>query len=60
MGHRANFILVENKKPEIYYSHRGAQNTPEILAQGLAFCDNYFKQFTEDGWLMDNAFEGGP
>ncbi len=60
MGHRANLILVENKEPKIYYSHRAAQNTPEILAQGLAFCDNYFKQFNEDGWLMDNAFaEGG-
>lgn len=60
MGHRANLIIIENKEPKIYYTHWGAQNTPNILAQGLEFCEQYFRGFNEDGWLMDNAWaEGG-
>lgn len=60
MGHRANLVLVENKEPKIYYTHWRAQETPNILAQGLDFCEKYFKEFNEEGWLMDNAFaEGG-
>lgn len=60
MGHRANLVLVENKESKIYYTHSRAQEMPNILAQGLDFCEKYFKGFDEDGWLMDNAFaEGG-
>lgn len=60
MGQRANFVIVENNKSRIYYSHWEAEHTPNILAQGLEFCEKYFKEFTEDGWIMDNAFaEGG-
>lgn len=60
MGHRANLIIVENKEPKIYYTHWESQKTPNILAQGLEFCENYFKTFNEDGYLMDNAYaEGG-
>ena len=60
MGHRANLVLVENKEPIIYYTGRRAQETPNILAQGLNFCEKYFSEFDEVGWLMDNAFaEGG-
>ena len=60
MGHRANLVTVENNEPRIYYSHWRAQDTPNILAQGLEFCEKYFKEFNEDGWLMDNAWaEGG-
>lgn len=60
MGHRANLILVEDKEPKIYYSHWDGQNTPNILSQGLEFCEKHFKKFKEDGWLMDNAWaEGG-
>lgn len=60
MGHRANFILVEGKKHKIYYTHWRALEIPNILAQGLDFCEKYFKEFNEDGWLMDNASaEGG-
>jgi len=59
MGQRANLVLVENKEPKIYYSQWGAQKTPNILAQGLDFCEKYFKEFNEDGWLLDNAFADG-
>lgn len=60
MGHRANLVLVENKKYKIYYTHWKAQETPNILAQGLDFCEKYFKEFDENSWLMDNVFaEGG-
>lgn len=60
MGQRANLVIVENNEPRIYYSHWDAPYTPNILAQGLEFCEKYFKDFNEDGWLMDNAFaEGG-
>ena len=60
MGHRANLVLVENREPKIYYAPWRAQETPSILAQGFDFCESYFKEFTEEGWLMDNAFaEGG-
>lgn len=60
MGQRANFVIVENNEPKIYYSHWEAPHTPNILAQGLEFCETYFKEFNEDGWLMDNAYaEGG-
>ncbi|MCB0512698.1 MAG: hypothetical protein KDC60_04610 [Bacteroidetes bacterium] len=51
---------MENKEPIIYYTGRRAQETPNILAQGLNFCEKYFSEFDEVGWLMDNAFaEGG-
>lgn len=60
MGHRANFIILENDQPRIYYSHGRAQETPSILAQGLAFCEAYFLGFNEWSLLMDNAWaEGG-
>ncbi|HAI75343.1 MAG TPA: hypothetical protein DCM08_03775, partial [Microscillaceae bacterium] len=51
---------MENGAYKIYYSGRGAHYTPHILAQGLAFCEQYFKEFTEESVLMDNAWgEGG-
>jgi hypothetical protein len=60
MGNRSNLVIVENKEPKIYYTHWSAQKTPNILAQGLEFCEKYFKGFSEYGWLMDNAWsEGG-
>ena len=60
MGHRANLVILENQISRIYFTHWRAQETPNILAQGLEFCEKYFKEFEEDGWLMDNAFaEGG-
>ena len=60
MGQRANLVIVQNSEPKIYYTHWRAQETPNILAQGLEFCEKYFKEFNEDGWLMDNAWaEGG-
>lgn len=59
MGHRSNLVLIENNEPKIFYS-KGAQQTPNILAQGLDYCEKYFKRCYYDGWLMDNAFaEGG-
>lgn len=60
MGQRANFVILENKEVRIHYSNWEAPNTPNILAQGLEFCESYFKEFNEMTWLMDNAFaEGG-
>ncbi len=60
MGHRANFVIVENSIIKIYFSQGKAQETPNILAQGLAFCEKYFEEFIEESMLMDNAWaEGG-
>jgi len=60
MGHRANLILVENKTPKIYSDHWDGQKTPNLLAQGLVYCENHFKGLKEDGYLMDNVWaEGG-
>lgn len=60
MGHRANLILVENNNTKTFYSHWSGNITPRILAQGLKFCENYFKKYDETNWLLDNAWaEGG-
>lgn len=60
MGQRANLIIVENREHKVYYSHWLAQETPNILAQGLEFCEKYFTEFSEDKLLLDNASaEGG-
>lgn len=60
MGHRANLVLVEKDKVNIYYSKWDGRNASKILSQGLRFCENHFKKYDEDGWLMDNTWaEGG-
>ncbi len=60
MSHRANFVWLENEDLKIYYSSMGALYSPQLLAQGFLFCKEYFKEFHEHGWLMDNAWaEGG-
>lgn len=60
MGHRANLVLIENNKPKIYYSHWDGNKIPNILAQGMDFCEKYFVTLNEDHGLMDNAWaEGG-
>ncbi len=60
MGQRANFVWIENGITTIHYSGYQAGNTAKIVAQGLQFCRNFFKEFTIDIFLMDTAFaEGG-
>lgn len=60
MGLRANLIIIENGKIEIYYTHTQAENTPNILAQGLEFCEKHFRNFDESNRLMNNTWaEGG-
>ena len=60
MGARANFIILENNTPKIFYAIWDAPDVPRIMAQGLEFCENYFRKQYESGFLMDNAFaEGG-
>ncbi|MEG0931177.1 hypothetical protein, partial [Algoriella sp.] len=60
MGHRANLIIIENEKNKIYYSHWSGNSIPNIISQGLEYCEKYFKNFNEDGYIMDNAWaEGG-
>lgn len=60
MSTRAHFIIVEKGEKKIFRSKDG-QVAPNILAQGLDFCESYFKKMHEDERLvLDNAFaEGG-
>lgn len=59
MSSRANFVLIENRQVQLYYSTY-ALSTPAILAQGLEFCESLFKKHICCEYLLDNAWaEGG-
>lgn len=60
MGERANFVLVENGHTTIFYHKWWAYKTDRILAQGLSFCEQLFKdKCTEEFCLMNNAWADG-
>lgn len=44
MGELANYIWKENNETTMYYMRRGSYQTTNVLAQGLAFCKDYFPQ----------------
>jgi hypothetical protein len=60
MGHRANFVLVEQGKATIYYSHWGAKTIPDMLVAGPDRCWNSIQRLTPGSELLDNVWaEGG-
>lgn len=60
MGHRANFIWKENGKVTIRYSGWKAQSAHALAAQGPKYCKKFFRWYSIEPYIMDNAFaEGG-
>lgn len=60
MGHRANFVIVENSKYQIYYSHWGANTIPCDFFWGPEHAIQYIKiQRPVNGWLDNTWAEGG-
>ncbi len=59
MGHRANFVIIENNQVDTYYSHWGAISIPRDIFFGSEYTINYIKsQKLEEGLLNDIWCEG--
>ncbi|MFN8436154.1 MAG: hypothetical protein U0V72_00845 [Cytophagales bacterium] len=56
MGHRANFVWIENENRTIYYSWAGAKYTLHLLTESLDFCRDFFKKCVEENDLMDTVW----
>lgn len=60
MGHRASYVLIEERTTQIYYSHWGAQSIPEQLLAGPKHTMTFLRTLKPDTKLLDTAWaEGG-
>lgn len=60
MGHRANYVLIEGRRPEIYFSRWGAPSIPAVLLSGPEATIAYVRALTPDEELLDEDWaEGG-
>jgi len=53
MGHRANYVVIENGKVEIYYTHWGAITLPTILLSGPEGTLQYARELKSVQNLME-------
>ena len=56
MGHRANYVILEGDRREIYYSHWGATAIPQDVFMGPRACLDYFRSFTPQDDLLDDCW----
>jgi hypothetical protein len=60
VGHRANYIIIENRQTSIYYTRFGALNIPTVLLEGPEATYAYIHKQTLDDILLDSVWaEGG-
>ncbi len=60
MGHRANYVLIENGKAYIYFSRWGALDIPAMLLAGPESAISYVRALTTDDHLQNEDWaEGG-
>jgi hypothetical protein len=60
MGHRANYVLVEQGKPTMYYTHWGSKEIPALLLAGPERTWEYVQRATPCEELLDSVWaEGG-
>ena len=53
MGHRANYVVIENGKTEIYYTHWGAVTLPIVLLSGPEGTLEYARELEQKQNLME-------
>jgi len=60
MGHRASYVVVENRSPAFGYSHWGAVSIPETVLSGPEETVSYIRALESDDHLLDTTWaEGG-
>lgn len=60
MGHRANYVLIADGQPTIYFSRWGALRIPAVVLSGPEATLAYVRQLTPDDSLLDDTWaEGG-
>jgi hypothetical protein len=60
MGHRANYVIIEDGQPAIYFSRWGALTIPAVLLSGPDATTAYVRALTPDDALLDDTWaEGG-
>lgn len=60
MGNRANYVLIEGGRPEIYFSRWGAPSIPAVLLSGPETTIAYVRALIPDDDLQDCVWaEGG-
>src|SRR5579859_14309 len=53
MGHRANYVVIENGKTDIYYTHWGAVTAPAVLLSGPENALKFARVLKRDSELME-------
>jgi hypothetical protein len=56
MGHRSNFIIVEQQKADIYYSHWRAITIPKDIFWGLEVTLDYIRSLEPTERLLDDLY----
>ena len=60
MGSRANYIIIQNGKRDIYYAHWGAMHVPAVVINGPGETLAYIRGLAPDDQLLDTTWaEGG-
>lgn len=60
MGHRANYVLIADGQPSIYFSRWGALSIPAVVLSGPEATLAYVHQLTPDDSLLEDTWaEGG-
>ena len=60
LGHRANYVIIENGQAQIFFSRWGAVTIPSVLLSGPERTLAYIRQLTPDESLLDDIWaEGG-
>ncbi len=60
MGHRANYVVIENGQAQIYFSRWGALTIPAVVLSGPEATIAYVRGLTPDTSLLDCVWaEGG-
>lgn len=56
MGHRANFVVVQNGKPSLYYSRWAAVTLPQSIFFGPEFALRYIETLQPTDALLDDVW----
>lgn len=60
MGHRSNFVIIQNREINIYYSHWGATSIPKDIFYGPEVTIDYIQSLQPVETLLDDLWcEGG-
>ncbi len=56
MGHRSNFVIIQNREINIYYSHWGAISIPKDIFYGPQITIDYIKSLQPVETLLDDLW----